>query len=319
MHRSHMTLDSTNILLRSVGFLLVASSIVLLPSECVQDVRARTLSSSSSAAQQSTDWQRYTVKEEDLSVLLPTVPAVNTYRFTSWGEFSLSRQHLRTLIGAYSQGVVYVIEIFEVRQSLDEFLAESRRGSSADIRREVTVSGIRGTEYTLENDKVRAVTQVFVRGSRIYVFRAQGSRLGNPDVGIPRFFESIKFERSSVGVVMVDGPGIQESTDPTPVTDSKGVVVLSGKEVTTKAIVITKPEPRYTEEARQKAVTGTVVLRGVFSSYGKITNLRVISGLPHGLTENAIAAARQIRFIPAIKDGQFVSMYIQLEYNFDLY
>jgi TonB family protein len=66
-------------------------------------------------------------------------------------------------------------------------------------------------------------------------------------------------------------------------------------------------------------VTGTVVLRCVFSSSGAVTGIRATSGLPYGLTERAILAARQIKFIPAIKEGHFVSMYIQLEYNFNLY
>jgi hypothetical protein len=37
------------------------------------------------------------------------------------------------------------------------------------------------------------------------------------------------------------------------------------------------------------------------------------------LTERAIAAARQIKFSPATKDGHAVSMYIELQYNFNLY
>jgi TonB family protein len=95
--------------------------------------------------------------------------------------------------------------------------------------------------------------------------------------------------------------------------------VFSGKDVTTKARVLSKPEPQYTEEARKNQVTGTVVLRAVFTSGGQVTNIRAVSGLPNGLTERAIAAARQIRFTPATKDGHPVSMYMQLEYNFNLY
>jgi len=41
--------------------------------------------------------------------------------------------------------------------------------------------------------------------------------------------------------------------------------------------------------------------------------------LPFGLTEQAIAAARQIKFVPAVKDGRPVSVFMQLEYNFNLY
>lgn len=95
--------------------------------------------------------------------------------------------------------------------------------------------------------------------------------------------------------------------------------IFSGKEVSSKARVLSKPEPQYTEEARKNQITGTVVLRAVFTSGGQVTNIRAVSGLPFGLTERAIAAARQIRFQPATKDGRPVSMYIQLEYNFNLY
>jgi len=44
-----------------------------------------------------------------------------------------------------------------------------------------------------------------------------------------------------------------------------------------------------------------------------------VSGLPHGLTEQAIAAARKLKYIPAVKDGKYASMWMQLEYNFNLY
>ena len=95
--------------------------------------------------------------------------------------------------------------------------------------------------------------------------------------------------------------------------------IFSGKDVTTKARVLSKPEPQYTEEARKNQITGTVVLRAVFSSSGQVTQIKAVQGLPNGLTERAIAAARQIRFTPATKDGRAVSMWMQLEYNFNLY
>jgi TonB family protein len=95
--------------------------------------------------------------------------------------------------------------------------------------------------------------------------------------------------------------------------------VFSGREVSQKARVLSKPEPQYTEDARKNQITGTVVLRAVFTSGGQVTNIRAVSGLPYGLTERAIAAARLIKFSPAMKDGRAVSMYIQLEYNFNLY
>jgi TonB family protein len=95
--------------------------------------------------------------------------------------------------------------------------------------------------------------------------------------------------------------------------------IFTGKDVTSKARLISKPEPQYTEDARKNQVTGTVVLKVVFASNGSVQNIRTVSGLPYGLTERAIAAARQIKFVPATKDGHQVSMWMQLEYNFNLY
>jgi len=90
-------------------------------------------------------------------------------------------------------------------------------------------------------------------------------------------------------------------------------------QVDQRARVLSKPEPQYTEEARRNQITGTVVLRVIFSSFGEVTNIRAIQVLPFGLTEKAISAARQIRFAPAMRDGRPVSVYMQLEYNFNLY
>jgi TonB family protein len=104
--------------------------------------------------------------------------------------------------------------------------------------------------------------------------------------------------------------------DKSPIDYSR---VFSPKEVNVKARILSRPEPQYPEEARAKQVSGTVVLRGVFRADGQVTDIRVISGLPYGINERAIDAAKQIRFTPAMKNGRAVSQYIQIEYNFNLY
>ena len=95
--------------------------------------------------------------------------------------------------------------------------------------------------------------------------------------------------------------------------------IFSPRDVDQKARVLSRPEPQYTEEARENLVVGTVVLRAVFAENGLVENIRVVSGLPAGLTERAVEAARKIKFSPAMKDGRAVSQYIQIEYNFSLF
>ena len=80
-----------------------------------------------------------------------------------------------------------------------------------------------------------------------------------------------------------------------------------------------KPEPSYTESARQEQIVGTVVLKVIFSCNGSVVNIITAKALPNGLTEQAVAAARKIKYVPAVKGGKYVSMWMQLEYNFNLY
>jgi len=94
---------------------------------------------------------------------------------------------------------------------------------------------------------------------------------------------------------------------------------FKASEVGSKARVLSKPEPQYTEDARKNQITGTVALIAVFSASGQVTNIRTVSGLPNGLTERAISAARMIKFAPAVKDGRTVSQWVRIEYNFNLY
>jgi len=95
--------------------------------------------------------------------------------------------------------------------------------------------------------------------------------------------------------------------------------LFSGKDVTTKVRVLSKPEPSYTELARGNQVTGTVTLRCVFAADGHVRAIHVVAGLPDGLTLRAILASQQIKFIPATKDGRPVSMWLEIQYNFNLY
>jgi protein TonB len=103
------------------------------------------------------------------------------------------------------------------------------------------------------------------------------------------------------------------------VTNEAGPVVFTGKDVDRKARVVFKPAAGYTTSARRNQITGTVVLRAILASSGQVERIIALKALPDGLTERAILAARMVRFIPAVKEGQWVSQYIQMEYTFNLY
>lgn len=93
----------------------------------------------------------------------------------------------------------------------------------------------------------------------------------------------------------------------------------SPRQVTTKSRLIEKPEPSYTPQAGAEQVEGRVVLRAVVGVDGSVQHVLVLQSLTHGLTEASVAAAKRIKFAPAILDGRPVPCFIQLEYNFDLF
>jgi len=83
--------------------------------------------------------------------------------------------------------------------------------------------------------------------------------------------------------------------------------------------IISKPRAIYTDEARVNQVQGKVVLRVTFSANGQIGAISIISGLPDGLTEQAINAARGIKFEPAMRGGVPYSVTKPVEYTFTIY
>ena len=93
--------------------------------------------------------------------------------------------------------------------------------------------------------------------------------------------------------------------------------VYPSSELSRRAAILSKPEPTFTEEARARNVRGRVVVEAVLCQTGRITDLKVIEGLPFGMTGKALDAARRIKFIPAEKDGRPASQELRVEYYFN--
>jgi len=73
---------------------------------------------------------------------------------------------------------------------------------------------------------------------------------------------------------------------------------------TTSVEITYKPNPTYTDEARNLKLEGEVLLEVQFGANGQLHVNRVVRGLGHGLDEAAIGAANKMRFKPAMRSGQ---------------
>jgi TonB family protein len=83
--------------------------------------------------------------------------------------------------------------------------------------------------------------------------------------------------------------------------------------------ILSKPRPGYTDAARLNGVQGNVILRVTFTADGSVGKIDVVRGLPDGLTERAIAAARKITFEPVMVNGRPITVTKQIEYGFFIY
>ena len=272
-------------------------------------VRAQT-----SDAPDPASWLRYTVMNEEFSVTLPTLPGMVTNKtFSS----ALKKERRHRLITASADGVTYTIEAYEnpkQQQSLAQFIAEQATDSGIDVTagRALIISEFPGREFPYKQDGKPATEQFFATENNFYRFAAHGASMDHP--GVKQFFASIAIGKEQQGTQITDGIGHPLETRNEPLEK-----VYSGREVDQKLKLRQHPAPDYPTGANQKRLRGIVILRAVFAADGKVKNIEVLQDLPGGFTEKAIEAAKKIKFMPATKDGKFVSMWMQLEYNFNLY
>lgn len=256
-------------------------------------------------------WMIYTVKGEEFAVALPANPAMTD---TKTFNRPLKKTLLGRLLNTMVDRVVYSVEVYknvEPRLSLDQFVAEETTGSRFDVTTEkkLTVDGLDGKEFSSLSKSSPAIVQFFATERRLYRFAVTGADANHG--GVRRFFWSIRLGPETAGIEVSEPP-----KDPLEIDGER---IYTAKEIDVKVKFLSRIEPQYTEAARQKGISGTVVLKAVCSASGRVTNIIVVRGLPLGLTERAIAAARATRFTPAMKDGRPVSMWMQFQYNFSLY
>jgi len=192
----------------------------------------------------------------------------------------------------------------EVNALLKSLLRDNWKKSKGLMRYALTVFGV-GSELRTPASAEKAETSfgVIVLGDpivRVHLISPHPSSSDNNKLA------------SGTMIMLIKERLTQQVAGATNESGAEGEKVYTGREVTRRVRVKSKPEPEYATSG----IGGTVVLRAVFSGSGKVTNIRVVSGLPGGLTEAAVKAARKISFEPAIKDGRYVSQWIQLEYNF---
>ena len=80
--------------------------------------------------------------------------------------------------------------------------------------------------------------------------------------------------------------------------------------------IISKPSAPFTDSARKAGVEGVIRVAVLFGADGKTIDVMLIKGIGYGLDQQAMTAARRIKFEPMQKDGKPVSIIKLVEYSF---
>ncbi|MGI8470142.1 MAG: energy transducer TonB [Pyrinomonadaceae bacterium] len=180
--------------------------------------------------------------------------------------------------------------------------------------------------------------------TRIYIFQTTSHQDDNPQV--ERFFAGVKFDKQ---ITDADGArptknkkGGKSNIMPrvmNPVGLGSGIGRGTGNGTgngngenrvaspnsqppqtqTVPLKLLSNPRANYTDLARFYQITGSVRLRVTFSANGKIGAVSPMSSLPFGLLDEAMNAARNIEFTPAMKDGKPYEIAKVVEYSFTIY
>jgi TonB family protein len=120
--------------------------------------------------------------------------------------------------------------------------------------------------------------------------------------------------RAAQNAVQQSGFGDADVPAPPTVHSHPAEVATTG----VAAEILSKPTPVYTQEARNLRIQGEVLLEVVLQASGNLRVVRVVRGLGHGLDDNAVKAAEQIRFKPATRNGQPADSTVVLHIIFQL-
>jgi TonB family protein len=265
-------------------------------------------------------WERYRDKDQNISFLFPKMPTAQTSN-GGCSEVNTDSYY------AFAEGVVYSLTVYSKlhiqypctrmvefdRKLLLDRLAKLH-GTTADDP-DVVAAAQDGQKTRFNND----------RGS-IWVFPQMAKNrwiemaiVGRKDAKTneKEFVESLEL-KSNEGEPIGDG---SEATlgDSDPGAPDAPATDPAAKPAGDPLMIIAKPRAKYTEYARHANEQGTVKLRVELLRNGAVGKIEALSTLKYGLTEQAIAAAKKIAFLPRQVNGVRVNSVVTFEYSFSIY
>ena len=261
-------------------------------------------------------WTQYKIPTQNLSIAMPKLPVVQV----------TSNECFETVGATYTAYAEQAVYEFAWHAKSDKPVPESCRSKEQFSQK----------QYLSRMEELRKLNLVVESDTKIMNNSAKMFRSEFPSSvtthwllwDIDRWFEITIVKRKDSNISEERFLASMSASDSKAVEIGPGSWRILGDRLTepikpasssdpTEGIVIcSKPRPGYTDLARNKNTQGTVVLRVTFLRNGGIGPITVVKALPYGLTEQAIAAAQRVSFLPVRTNGSTWTVAKQIEYSF---
>jgi len=173
--------------------------------------------------------------------------------------------------------------------------------TSAGVAEDAGVTG--GVEGGVQGGVVGGVTGGVVGGE---IGGVVGGQLGGTGTGT-----------EGTGSGGNDAPLAPEAPPPPPPPPPPNTPLRVGGDVKAP-VVIERADPLYNETARKARISGTVIVEAIISKSGRVEDVKVVKGLPMGLSQEAETAVKKWRFKPGTLNGVPVATIFNLTVTFKL-
>jgi TonB family protein len=268
-------------------------------------------------------WERYAISDQQLSFLFPKLPVVIDDA-SSCSEIEKHSYY------AYADGVVY--ELTTVSKKKRKIPNDCR--SVPRFTAGLFTNRLNNARFSDSTESLPTVTEI--DGRKVYKYdKPSGGLMLYDDLANDRWLELVIHKRTgekiderffdSIIFAATQGKDVVKGASSTlgDASDVKQPISTqttgSLPQVTAPFAVLAKQRAAYTDESRRHNTQGSVMLKVTFLSNGSVGPITPDTTLEYGLTEQAIAAAKKIVFLPKRVNGVPISVTMRVQYNFHIY
>ena len=269
------------------------------------------------------NWEKYRDTEHNISILMPKMP-------TKIAKGQACVRFEATSYYAFADDTVYEFTVYEESNNtsylckrvtkFDKNLLVGRiaelNGSDPNDPAVAAAATDKDIVRVRKDNEIRLVIPEMAR-KRWIELAIHHSKKASLDE--QRFFSSLDLNKSKDGIKIGEGAEQTIGDEGVDINQIPVAPVQNDTPVTSPLRIISKPRAVYTDAARTNNVQGAVRLKVTLLRNGSVGSVQVVTGLKYGLTEQAMAAAKRIVFLPKQINGVAVNVVATFDYGFNIY